>query len=120
MSHLPRFLLKFFFLAAMLLSLPLIGAWLAGFPIARYLEFPPQTRYVQHAPFSWSAFFVIALLITAGVLAPVIKGWQSYRGPHRSIEASAPYPFPWWGWLGTVIGLITWFLAWTRFGWFAE
>ena len=72
MSPLPRFLLKFFFLAAMLLSLPLIGAWLAGFPIARYLEFPPQTRYVQHAPFSWSAFFVIALLIAAGVLAPVI------------------------------------------------
>jgi len=120
MSHLPRFLLKFFLLAAMLLSLPLIGAWLAGFPIARYLEFPPQTRYVQHAPFSWSAFFFIILLIAAGVLAAVIKGWQSYRRPRRPIETSAPYPFPWWGWLGLVTGMITWFLAWTRFGWFAE
>jgi hypothetical protein len=103
----------------MLLGLPLIGAWLAGYPVARYLEFPPQTRYVQHAPFSWSAFFVIILVIAAGVLAPVIKGWRSYRRPRRRIEASVPYPFPWWGWLGIVTGMITWFLAWTRFGWFA-
>jgi len=120
MSSPQRFLIKFFLLAVILLGLPLIGVWLAGFPIARYLEFPPQTRYVQHAPFSWSAFFVIILVIAAGVLAPVIKGWQSYRRPRRTTEASAPYSFPWWGWLGMATGLITWFLAWTRFGWFTE
>ncbi len=30
------------------------------------------------------------------------------------------YPFPWWGWLGIVTGLIAWTLAWTRFSWFSK
>ena len=79
MSSPQRFLLKFFILAAMLLGLPLIGALVAGYPIVRYLEFPPQTRYVQHAPFSWPAFLMIAFVIAASLLPPVIKGIQSYR-----------------------------------------
>jgi hypothetical protein len=56
MSSLQRFLVKFSVLAAMLLGLPLIGVFVAGFPVTRYLEFPPQSRYVQQAPFSWPAF----------------------------------------------------------------
>ena len=115
MSSPQRFLIKFFLLAAMLLGLPLIGAWLAGFPLARYLEFPPQTRYVQHAPFSWSAFFVIILVIAAGVLSPLFKGWQAYRRTRRQTVVSALYSFPWWGWLGLILGVAFWVLAWTRF-----
>jgi hypothetical protein len=44
----------------MLLGLPLLGVLTAGYPVARYLEFPPRTRYVAHAPFSWLAFALIA------------------------------------------------------------
>ena len=120
MSSPQRFLLKFFILAAMLLGLPLIGALVAGYPIVRYLEFPPQTRYVQHAPFSWPAFLVIVFVIAAGLLPPVIKGIQSYRKPPLPIESSQSNLFAWWGWIGIATGMIAWFLAWTRFAWFAE
>ena len=106
-----RFVIKFLILAAMLLGLPLIGVYVAGFPVARYLEFPPQTRYVQHAPFSWPAFFVIVFLIVASVLPPAIKGIQSYRKtPHPAATPTA-YPFPWWGWIGIFSGMIAWVLA---------
>ena len=120
MFSLQRFLIKFSILAAMLLGLPLIGAMVAGFPILRYLEFPPRTRYIEHAPFSWPAFFVIVLVILASVLPPAIKGIQSHRKPPLPTGISRSYPFPWWGWIGIVTGMSAWFLAWTRFAWFAE
>ena len=64
-------MLKFFILAAMLVGLPLLGIVLAGFPVMRYLEFPPQTLYVSHAPFSWIAFAAYGLFILA-VTAPLV------------------------------------------------
>jgi hypothetical protein len=112
------FLLKFVILAAMLLGLPLLGIFAAGYPIARYLEFPPQTRYVAQAPFSWLSFAVIALSILTVVLPLAYKGYQSFKitPPQKSRIQSRP--FPWWGWLGVIAGLISWILAWTRFSWF--
>ena len=63
-----RFLIKFVILGGMLLGLPLTGVYLAGDPLDRYLEFPPQTRYIDHAPFSWPAFTVFTVIILAVVL----------------------------------------------------
>ena len=103
-----------------MLGLPLAGVWIAGFPLQRYLEFPPQTRYVQHAPFSWPAFFIIALLILATVCPLAIAGVQSYRKTPRTALASGSAPFPWWGWLGIITGVLAWVLAWTRMAWFAK
>ena len=97
----------------------MLGAWIAGFPIGRYLEFPPQTRYVRHASFSWIAFFVIVSVIAASALVPVVKGVRSYRNSFRNTGSSPVYPFPWWGWLGIVGCILAWVLAWTRFGWMA-
>src|SRR3990172_2274078 len=52
-SHgMSRPLRKILVFAAMAFGLPLVGIWIAGEPVARYLEFPPTTRYVEHAPFS--------------------------------------------------------------------
>ncbi len=101
----------------MLLGLPLLGIILAGYPISRYLEFPPETRYVSHAPFSWIAFTAFSLLILAVVLLLLIKVIQSvYKIKPRP---STPSHFPWWGWLGVVTGVIAWTLAWARFSWFS-
>jgi len=110
-------LLKFVILAAMLLGLPMLGIVLAGDPIVRYLEFPPETRYVSQAPFAWIAFSAYALFIIAVVL-PLI--WRIIRTV-REAEAGPPSvrSFPWWGWLGVILGAVFWVLAWTRFDWFA-
>jgi hypothetical protein len=115
-SGVKSFFLKFFILAGMLLGLPLLGVGLSGLPVEQYLEFPPETRYVKHAPFSWTAFTMFSLLGIAVIVPLVFQGMRTRRqGRPRQ---SASYTFPWWGWLGIVAGLIAWTLAWTRFGWF--
>jgi len=113
-----RLLLKFVILGAMLLGLPLAGIYLAGHPVDRYLEFPPQTRYVDHAQFSWPAFVVLSFIILAVVLPLAIQGLQANtKGPHKAV-AFIPKPFPRWGWIGMATGAAAWILAWTRFSWF--
>jgi len=102
----------------MLLGFPLIGVFLAGYPVARYLEFPPKSRYIHHAPFSWPAFAFYTFLILAVVLPLANKGFQAYKKRSKKVAASTPNPFPWWGWIGVTTGMITWILAWTRFPWF--
>ena len=102
----------------MLIGLPLLGVFLAGYPIERYLEFPPETRYVHHAPFSWIAFFAIAAFVAATVLPLVIAGLKNKGMPAPAPE-TVIRSFPWWGWLGCTTGVIAWVLAWTRFSWFS-
>ncbi|MEW6667810.1 MAG: hypothetical protein AB1512_21585 [Thermodesulfobacteriota bacterium] len=105
-------------LALMLLGLPLCGAVLGGLPLARYLEFPPVTLYVVHAPFSWPLFWGYALFILAVVSPFVVRG---LRGRPKTEEPNpAALPFPWWGWLGPLLGVVAWTLAWTRFPWFVD
>jgi hypothetical protein len=118
MSRLGQFWVKFVVLALMLLGLPLTGVWLAGYPVDRYLQFPPKTLYIQHARFSWIAFSVYAVSIVSVLLAFSIIGIRFYqRGRRRDLSRFA---FPWWGWAGLAAGCLAWILAWTRFPWFAD
>jgi len=109
---------RFGILAGMLLGLPLLGVILAGRPLSRYMEFPPQMRYIDHAPFSWPVFVGYLLLILAAVLPLAIRAMRRVRKIH--VQLLTVYPLPWWGWLGLAGGLVFWFLAWTRFPWFAS
>lgn len=101
-----------------LIGFPLLGVALSGQPIAPYLEFPPLTRHVQHAPFSRPVFAGLAIFILA-ILAPCV--WRLLR----CIPSSRPqlitqkHAFPLWGWLGVLLIAGAWVLAWTRFPWFA-
>ena len=118
MSGVMRLLLKFLILAIMLLGLPLIGIWAAGFPVSDYLQFPPQTRYVRHAPFSGLAFFIYSLLIAACTTPLIIRALKP--APQRAPNIQRyKRPFPAWGWLGLILGIGAWILAWSRFSWFA-
>ena len=100
----------------MLLGLPLVGATLAGHPMARYLEFPPQTAYVRHAPFSWTAF-----ALYGGFILAVASGlaWLWRHGRPAAAPRPPQRPFPWWGWAGVALGAGAWILAWSRFSWFS-
>jgi hypothetical protein len=102
----------------MLLGLPLLGVFLAGNSISRYLEFPPKTQYVQHAPFSWIAFAAFALFILAVDVPLVLKALRPNTKHGNAI--SSHKTFPWWGWLGVLTVVIFWTVAWSRFPWFAE
>jgi len=48
--------------AVLLVGLPLAGVMAAGENLGLYWEFPPLTRYVVHAPFSWPLFMALVLL----------------------------------------------------------
>ena len=103
-------------LLILLLGLPWFGVLLLGNDPSTYLEFPPLTRYVQHADFSWPVFVALSLVIAA-VLSPFVFRMLVFGrpAPARSLKN----PFPWWGWAGLVLTAAAWFLAWTRFPWFA-
>ncbi len=99
----------------MLIGLPLIGVALAGKPLAPYLQFPPDTTFVVHAPFSWWVFSALTGAVVA-CMTPfvyrVIHAARQVRNPPIAARA-----FPWWGWLGVAIVAFAWWIAWNRFPW---
>jgi hypothetical protein len=101
----------------LLVGLPLAGVYLAGCPVGRYLEFPPDTRFVLHAPFNGWVFSAYALFV-AVVTGPFVVRAAVCRIP-QATRTAAGRCFPWWGWTGLAAGAASWFLAWTRFEWFA-
>ncbi len=117
MPHTLRFIFKLTILALMLLGMPLLGVFLAGMPVSKFLEFPPKTRYVQHAAFSWAAFALYSTFIFACITPLIIRGIRISSKPKHTLPSARP--FPWWGWLGLLTGAASWVLAWSRFSWFA-
>jgi len=105
-------------LTAFLTGLPLVGVWLAGKPVGRYLEFPPTTRYVEPAAFSMPVF-VVSSALTVIVVLPFIMRVLLARCVAKP-ERNGRQPFPWWGWAGLLLTAGGWILAWTRFEWFAS
>jgi hypothetical protein len=103
---------------SLLFGLPLLGVALIGQPVQPYLEVPPQTRPVQHAPFSWLVFVGVAILILLLVGPVVLRVVRSPGTPSRS--HTTPGGWPWWGWVGGLLLGCSWILAWNRFSWFNE
>lgn len=115
----------------LLAGLPLVGIAINREPVAVYLEFPPLTQHVHHAPFSWLAFVALATGILAAVTPFILRSLRFGANDASGRDASCgPFgtsshawltarPFPAWGWTALVFGLVAWVLAWTRFEWFA-
>ena len=110
-----RFPARILLIIALLVGLPLLGVVLAGKPVELYLEFPPVTQYVEHAPFSWPAFTGV-LLFVAVVTVPCIMIILAAPGPLHLYFVRAG-PLPWWGWLGVGLLALAWTVAWTRLPW---
>jgi len=112
-----KIFLPVIFPAGLLVGLPLAGVMAAGENLSLYWEFPPLTRYVAHAPFSWPLFVALVLLgiVVAGVLLV-----QMSKGPDEQVNTTTGRTsLPWWGWLGVMLIAAGWVLAWNRFPWFA-
>ena len=97
--------------AVLIFLLPLAGAAAAGKPLSVYLQLPPKTPELPHAPFSLPVFLGLALLILAAT-APILLRLVSFRG--GEVPRKPFLPFPWWGWAGAGLGAASWILAWSR------
>lgn len=107
-------MMRWLCIIALIIALPLSGAWLKGDPISRYTEFPPLTHYVEHAGFSWIGFaiFTLGALAFFGPLGIfLVRAWRA-RPKQKAAER-----FPAWGWAGVAWTAAAWILAWTRFEW---
>ncbi len=104
-------------LALMLIGLPLAGVALSGQPVSPYLQFPPRTDFVAHAPFSWIVFILLAALM----LACVTPFFYCLIRNEPSASKAPPLKrnLTWWTWLGMMTLALSWWLAWNRFDWFA-
>ena len=92
-----------------IVAAPLAGLALAGQPVAPYLEFPPRTEFVPHAPFAWGAFIVLSLPVF-GALA--LYG-LALGGARPARATTRVHSFPWWAWLGAGMIVPGWLLAWS-------
>lgn len=99
----------------MLVALPPLGVLWRGGPLTCYFEFPPRSRFIEHAPFSWTAFILIGGLVLVSTAPLVIS---LLRPPTAPVRPGTRQAFPWWGWAGAVLGGAAWILAWNRFSWF--
>lgn len=107
----------FFLIAIILIILPLLGILFNNETITNYLEFPPKTRYVRHATFSWIAFIMMGSFVLAVIAPFIIRGFKKIDPIKQMKKAS--FPFPWWGWLGIGLGILSWIMAWNRIPWFS-
>jgi hypothetical protein len=100
-------------IALILLGAPLAGVWLAGQPLAGFLELPPRPAARPAAPFSATVFWLMGAFVVASV-APFV--WRFLRTP--TPQAGHGGVFPPWGWVALGWLAASWMLAWTRFSWF--
>ena len=98
--------------------LPATGVMCVGRNPGSYLEFPPLTRYVEHAGFNWIVFVVLAIFVLAVILPFDVWVWWNRKAGVKADARFRKGRFPWWGWIGVLLGIVAWILAWTRFEWF--
>ena len=104
----------------LLVALPLLGLVATGHDPVPYLDMPPTTQHVQHAGFSWGWFVFFAIvdvLMLGGLLLAIRSGDARKPHPSRPIH-QIRWRFPWWGWAGLLLCLLSWLMAWQRFTWF--
>ncbi len=103
-------------LTAVLVGLPALGIICFDQDLTIYLEFPPVTQFIVKAGFSITAFIFFSVLIA---LTVVPLGYQCFKAYRNSAESPAKQQFPWWGYLGLLLLLFFWIVAWNRFTWAA-
>ena len=126
-----RRIIQYLALAAVLLGVPLVCAWLDGRSdlLEGVCAFPPRTEdwgldpaklWNMRCPFSWPVFIAMTAFVLAAV-APFAWRLARGKGADEPSAASAPrrFHFPWFGWLGVALCAGGWVVAWNRFAWAA-
>ena len=97
--------------------MPVIGIIVSGQSIDNFLEFPPKTKFVEHASFSWSAFVYLSIFCLC-IIMPVliqIRNIKLFRQKYKFI-----INFPWWGILSAISMILFWIISWSNFNIFLK
>lgn len=116
MLILSRTLWRLFAYMIVIFLCPLVGVRVSQKPVGPYLEFPPIPEKIQSLPFSWGVFCLIAAFAIIA-LKPFLSRIDVSNIP-PSTQKPTKYRFPVWGWLGAVLMIMAWVVAWNRFSWF--
>ena len=111
-----RIFLDLFALALICLGLPLLGVKIAGHPVDEYLRFPPVSYRMNYSPVHIGALIGIIALTFLICLFWFI-GYRREGKVEEDNSVHRHYTFPWWGWIGLGLGILSWAFAWTRFTW---
>lgn len=106
-----RKLSELLLLTPLLLIAPILGVWLAGNPVADYLQFPPQPVVKTSPCFSWPIFWMLVLM-EVPIYILTGKALRCYQRQGRLL-----FPWPPWGWLSLIWLMSAWYLAWKQPGW---
>jgi len=89
-------------------ALPIMGLLIGNRDITPFLEFPPRTRYVEQAPFSWGwwLFYATVGFGLVGIVTQMVK--VSIRLPRRPGART---------FLALIVLGISWAIAWQRWSW---
>ncbi len=105
-------------LAFICLILPLVGVKIAGHALNGYLRFPPVSYRMNYCPVHMGALIGI-IALTLFMCLFWLVGFQRERQVGEECSLRGQYTFPWWGWIGLGLGILSWTFAWTRFTWFS-
>jgi len=120
-------ILHYLMLAAVLVGLPLLCCALGGYDeiLEGVRQFPPRTEdwgfrpeklWNVRRPFNWY-WFAGFTLFTAACLFPFVRrGLRAVRRPSEGtpVRTGAGH-FPWWGYVGLAVLVVSWVVAWSRF-----
>lgn len=129
-------ILHYVILAAVLLGVPALCAWLGGYdeiwegvksfpPRTEDWGFHPEKLWNHRCPFSWAWFAGLSAFTFLCVRPFLVRMFKTLFSrpalPRLSPFTVHPSPFPWWGWLGVAILAAGWALSWNyRFCWFPK
>lgn len=116
LNKMGRHFLSVSVLAFICLILPLVGVKIAGHALNGYLSFPPVSYRMNYSPVHMVALIGIITLILLMCVFWFI-GYQPERKVEEHNSVYGHHTFPWWGWVGLGLGILSWTFAWTRFTW---
>ena len=113
-------------LAALLLGIPLLCAVLGGYDdvLVGVKAFPPRTEdwgfnpeklWNVRRPFNWLWFLGFTAFTLACLFPFVWRGLRSLIAKRRPTAVYGMGRFPWWGWIGLLVLVGGWVVAWSRF-----
>lgn len=105
---------------AVVVPMPLLGAWLSGRPVERIFAFPPPLAIPsEYLHFSWIALILIVAPFIALALS-LTTSWRRERSSDRTARKGElrTRRFAAWGWISLGWTAFWWVFAWTRFAWF--